>query len=344
MVQRNYPLYIGLLLTFGFILVAIFGPSLAPHDPLQRFSDAIFIEDEVYIPSVQPLPPVTLEMFPLGTDNAGRDLLSRLLWAIRPTLLLALVIVLVRVVVGLSLGLAAGWYRGVVERLVDVLISTSLSVPILLFALAIILFIGERTLFTFMIALTATGWASTAVFVKNRTLVTIQAPYIEGARAIGVRPGGILSRYILPQLWPALPALIAFELGTAILVVAELGFLGMFIGDAFVLMAADPGGTGTIPVGLTADLAELGQMLSDFWSKMIRSPWEIVVVGLTIFLLIFAFNMLGEGLRRQMDVTRRRVSWRNWLQSALPAPERSTAPLTRQIVPGREPGAPAVPE
>jgi ABC-type dipeptide/oligopeptide/nickel transport system permease subunit len=327
MAQRNYPLYIGLLLTFGFILIAIFGPSLAPHDPLERFNNAIFIDDEIYIPSVQPLLPFTLEMFPLGTDNAGRDLLSRLLWAIRPTLLLALVIVLVRVVVGLILGLAAGWYRGVVERLVDVLISISLSAPILLFALAIILFMGERTLPTFMIALTTTGWASTAVFVKNRTLVTIQAPYIEGARAVGVRPRRILSRYILPQLWPALPALIAFEVGTAILVVAELGFLGMFIGDAFVLMAADPGSAGTIPVGLTADLAELGQMLSDFWSKMIRSPWEVVVVGLTIFLLIFAFNMLGEGLRRQMDVTRpRRVWWRNRLQSAQPAPERSAAP------------------
>lgn len=327
MAQRNYPLYIGLLLTFGFFLIAVFGPSMAPHDPLERFNDPIFVDDEVYIPSVQALPPFTLEMFPLGTDNAGRDLLSRLLWAIRPTLLLALVIVLVRVVVGIVLGLAAGWYRGLVERLVDLLISISLSIPILLFALAIILFAGERTLPTFMMALSATGWASTAVFVKNRTLVTMQAPYIEGARAVGVRPLGILSRYILPQLWPALPALIAFELGTVILVVAELGFLGMFIGGAFVLMAADPSSAGTIPVGLTSNLAELGQMLSDFWSKMIRSPWEVVVVGLTIFLLIFAFNMLGEGLRRQMDVTRpRRAWWRNWLQNTYPASEQSASP------------------
>lgn len=327
MTQRNYPLHVGLLLTFGFILVAIFGPALAPLDPLERFSSAIFIDGKTYIPSVQPLPPFTLDMFPLGTDNAGRDLLSRLLWAVRPTLLLALVIVVVRVAVGLVLGLAAGWYRGFVERVIDVIVSVCLSVPILLFALAVILFIGERTLTAFMIALTATGWASTAVFVKNRTLVSLQAPYIEGARAVGVRPRRILSHYILPQLWPALPALIAFELGATILVVAELGFLGMFIGDAFVLMAADPNSAGTAAVGITANLAELGQMLSDFWSKMIRSPWEVVVIGLTIFLLIFAFNMLGEGLRRQMDVTRpHQVWWRKWRHRLLPTPEREAAP------------------
>ncbi|HEX6386297.1 MAG TPA: ABC transporter permease [Anaerolineae bacterium] len=327
MAQRNYPLHIGLLLAFAFILIAVFGPSLAPLDPLERFNDPIFIGDDVYIPSVTPVPPFTLDMFPLGTDNAGRDLLSRLLWAVRPTFLLALVIVLVRVVVGITLGLAAGWYRGVVERFIDILVSAALSIPILLFALAVILFMGERTLSALVLALTATGWASTAVFVKNRTLVTMQAPYIEGARAVGVRPHGILSRYILPQLWPALPALIAFELSSAVLLVAELGFLGMFIGDAFVLMAADPSSAGTMPIGLTASLAELGQMLSDFWSKMIRSPWEVVAVGITIFLLIFAFNMLGEGLRRQMDITRpRRAWWRNWLQRRQQVPEPSTAP------------------
>ncbi|HXV99952.1 MAG TPA: hypothetical protein VEC93_16155, partial [Anaerolineae bacterium] len=145
---------------------------------------------------------------------------------------------------------------------------------------------------------------------KNSTLVIKQSPYIEGAKAVGVRPFGILRGYVLPQLWPALPALIAFELAATLLVIAELGFLGMFIGEAFVRMSEDPSSSGLIAVGLTAGFPELAQMLSDFWNKMLLTPWEVAFIGITIFLNIFAFNMLGEGLRRQMDITRPRRRWR----------------------------------
>ncbi|MCA9933774.1 MAG: ABC transporter permease [Ardenticatenaceae bacterium] len=311
--SRNYPLYIGFVLSAFFVLVALVGPSLAPQDPLEQFNDVLFIGDRSYIPSRNPIPPFRLEMFPLGTDNAGRDLLSRLLNAVRPTLILSVTIVVVRLLIGTSLGLLAGWYQRA-ERLIDTLVGISLSVPILLFALAAISFIGHKTLPTFILALTVTGWANTAVFVKNSTRTTMQAPYIEGARAVGVKPLGILRYYILPQLWTALPALLAFELGAVILVIAELGFLGIFIGEAYVIIGESANTAGTVALGLTAGTAELAQMLSDFWSKMIHSPWEVVFVALAIFLQIFAFNMLGEGLRRQMDITRPgRARWRNRL-------------------------------
>ena len=199
-----------------------------------------------------PSPPLASAEFPLGTDNAGRDLLTRLLFAVRPTLILCFVIATLRIVIGLFLGLWAGWFGGKAERVIDTLTGASLAIPILIFALAIISFLGERTLWTFVVALVATGWANTAVFVKNSTLLTKQSPYIEGARAVGVRPFGILRRYIMPQLWPTLPAQIAFELSATLLVVAELGFLGMFIGEAFVRITEDPNSAGTIPVGLTA--------------------------------------------------------------------------------------------
>lgn len=320
--NRNYPLIIGIFLAILFLFIAIWGPGLAPQDPLVVFNDAIFVGEETYIPSAKPVAPFTLSQFKLGNDNAGRDLYSRLLYAVRPTLILCFSIVIVRVLVGLVLGLAAGWYRRFTEKFIDSLISVSLAIPILLFALAALSFMGERRLINFVLALSLTGWASTAVFVKNRTQTVMQAPYIEGARAVGVKPFGILRRHIMPQLWPALPSLIAFELGAILLVVAELGFLGMFIGEGFVLMAADPNSTGTIPVGLTSSIPELGQMLSDFWSKMIRTPWEIGIVGAVIFLQIFAFNMLGEGLRRYMDVTvPRRAWWRRSKTAVLPKVE-----------------------
>jgi ABC-type dipeptide/oligopeptide/nickel transport system permease subunit len=312
--NRNIPLGIGLILASLFLLLAIFGPTLAPLDPMEVYNDPIFVGEEVFIPSIMPLRPFQLPQFPLGTDNAGRDLLSRLLHAIRPTLILCLIIVTLRLITGISLGLLSGWYQGLLERIIDLFISASLSIPILIFALAFLAFMGERELPQFMIALTLTGWANIAIFIKNRTHATLQATYIEGARAVGVKPIGILWRYILPQLWPVLPAIIAFELSAVLLLVAELGFLGMFIGNAFVQMAADPNSPAEIAVGLTASYPELGQMLSDFWSKMIRTPWEMVVVGLAIFLQVFTFNLLGEGLRRKMDVTRPRTSfWKRFI-------------------------------
>lgn len=318
--NHNYPLAIGLMITIGFILIALFGPMMAPLDPMVVFNDPIFIGEDVYIPSSIPVRPLELNQFLLGTDNVGRDLYSRLLNAIRPTLFLCLVIAGTRIGLGIVLGLISGWYKGVPERVIETLMGAALAVPILLFALATLSFMGKRTLPNFVIAMSLTGWANTAVFVKNRTQTTTQAPYIEGALAVGVQPGGILRRYILPQLWPALPALIAFELGAVLLLLGELGFLGMFIGDAFVQRVADPNTPGTIAVGLTASVPELGQMLSDFWSKMIRTPWELAIVGSTVFLQIFAFNMLGEGLRRVMDITRPRRSWlrRRQRQLALP--------------------------
>ena len=309
--SRNYPLYIGVILTTFFVLIAIFGQQFATQDPMQVFSEIIFVGEKMYIPTRLPVPPFTLDQFILGTDNAGRDVFSRMMYAIRPTLLLCVIIATLRILFGVILGLASGWFGGITERIVDVLTDISLAVPILLFALAVLAFLGERSLPNFVLALVLTGWANTAVYVKNNTLVTKQAPYIEGAKSVGVKPFGILRRYIMPQLWPTLPALIAFELAATLLVIAELGFLGMFIGDAFVRMSEDPNSPALVAVGLTAGFPELAQMLSDFWNKMLLTPWEVAIVGSIIFLQIFAFNMLGEGLRRQMDVTRpRRVWWR----------------------------------
>lgn len=320
---RNYPLYIGLVLTALFVIVAIIGPQLAPHDPLQVFDDVIFVGDEVYIPSRMPVPPAELPEFVLGNDVAGRDLLSRILWAIRPTLLLCFTIAAIRLIVGVILGLMSGWFGGTVGRTIDALIEICLAVPVLIFALALIIFLEDRSLTDFVLGLTLTGWASTAVFVKNSTLIIRQASFIEGARAIGVRPYRMLRFHILPQLWPALPALIAFELSATLLVIAELGFLGLFIGESFLRTIESGIHAGVVAVGLTAGYPELSQMLSDFWSKMIRTPWEVAIVGLLIFLQIFAFNMLGEGLRRHMDHTRPHYSrWRRWRErKALSAPK-----------------------
>lgn len=295
--KSNTPLYLGLFLILIFLTIAIFGPSLAPHDPAEIFK-ALKIEDQWH---TTPFRPGELSDFPLGTDDVGRDLLSRLLWAVRPTLIMAFWVMLARLTVGVLLGLLAAWFQNNVERIVDFLISISVSIPTLVFAVGLILLLGiDDGLINFVFAMSLTSWANTATLVKSRTLAIKQEPYIEGAQAIGLGTGGILWRYILPQLWPILPALMAFELGAVVLLTAELGFLGIFLGGGEVIATPDPNSLGTL-LSLSDDVPELGQMLADFWGKIILAPWTPLYVGILVFGLIIAFNMLGEGLRRHTN-------------------------------------------
>ncbi|MEM7110989.1 MAG: ABC transporter permease [Chloroflexota bacterium] len=300
MKQFNVPLLLGILFAIPFLFVALLGPSLAPHDPAEIFK-ALNIDDVWY---TSPFRPGEVPGFPLGTDDVGRDLLSRILWAVRPTLILALWVMTARLAIGFLLGLLAGWFQDTVGRLVDYLVSVSVSIPTLVFAVGLILLLGiDDGLVNFVVAMSLTGWTETAVLVKSQTLSIKQEPYIEGAHAIGLNSSGILWRYILPQFWPILPSLIAFELAAVMLLTAELGFLGVFLGGGTVIATPDPNSLGTL-LSLSDDLPEIGQMLADFWGKIILAPWTPLYVGILVFAQIFAFNLLGEGLRRYMDVTR----------------------------------------
>lgn len=303
--RRNTPLLIGLILSAISLGVAIFGPRLAPQDPLQRFAEVIKVGETYYIPSVTPVPPFTLDIFPLGTDNAGRDVFSRLLWAVRPTLFTCFGVMLARLLIGVPLGLLGGWFKGRwIERLIELLISALIAIPTLMLGVALIALSEERPISIFILVLSLIGWTDVAQFVKNQVEVVRQADYIESSRALGASTWMILRRHVFPQLWPTLPIIIAFELSAVLLLMAELGFLGFYIGNGFIIYGADPNSPAVIATGITADTPELGQMLSDFWSKIFEAPWEMVMAASAIFLQVFAFNMLGEGLRRRMDVTR----------------------------------------
>jgi ABC-type dipeptide/oligopeptide/nickel transport system permease subunit len=301
MSTHNHPLTLGLLISLIFLIVAIFGPTLAPKDPLAELQ---YWLDEAGNRVVAPFRPGQVPGFPLGTDRLGRDVVSRILWGVRPTLILSLSVVAARLLIGLFLGVIAGWNRGFVERIVDQLIGASIGIPLLVFSIALIFLIGiERGLISFLIALSFTGWADIASLTKNQTIHVVHKPSIEGAYAIGMKPGQILWRYVLPQLGPILPAIVAFELAAVTLLIVELGFLGVFIGGGTATLVTDGGG-----FSLEAGMPELGQMLSDFWAQIIQTPWMPLVVGTLVFIEIFAFNMLGEGLRRHVDVTRTKRS------------------------------------
>ncbi len=320
----NYPLWLGGIISALIMALAIWGPRLAPHDPMAEVPQ-FFYEGRLYAPPPigRPLPPFTHPDYPLGHDDINRDVLSRLMWAVRPTLILCAIVVSVRIALGVLLGLLAGWFGGMAARAVDALTSLSAAVPLLALVVALILGLSlSGGLLSFVVALSIVGWIDAAAIIRNRAITLQGAPYIESARAIGIAPGGILWRHVLPQLWPILPVLMIFELSAVLLLVAELGYLGYFVGGGYVYETriSDFGP----PLRLIrSGYPELGQMLSGFFRQLYHTPWVSISAGALVFVSLTGFTLLGEGLRRAMDVTRpRRASrWRRLRESSAGAGE-----------------------
>ena len=301
--SHNISLAVSALILSLFVLVALIGPFIAPHDPDRRFTEIIDYEGEQYIPSVRPVPPLTLPQFPLGTDVVGRDILSRLLWAIRPTLLAGVGVVLARVGLGILFGILAGWHSGRwPARLLDALSSSLIAIPQIIIAIALIGLSAERPLWLFVVVLGFIGWPDTAKFYQTETIRLRQVGFVESAQALGLSPTQIILRHILPQFWATLPTLITYELSAVLLIMAELGFLGLFIGNGLIIYTADADTSGVSATGLTASNPELGQMLSDFTRKMFQAPWEMVIAATAIFLQVFSLNLFGDGLRRYLRI------------------------------------------
>lgn len=329
---KNWSLLVGSLLVLLAATVAIAGPAMAPYDPLQERS-IVQIGDEWVKPGT---PAFTVSQFPLGLDNVGRDVLSRLLWAVRPTMIMVLAVALVRLVLGVTVGMASGWSSGRLGRLLDTAISGALSLPTLLTALGVIAAVGaEIGLPGFIIGLSVTGWAETARIVREQTRVIRGQQYVEAARALGLSDSRIVFRHVLRQIMPLLSMLFAFEISGTLMVTAGLGFLGYYIGgDLWVE-------TGDFVAARISGMPELGQMLANSPKGLSRLtpeglPWTMILTGAVIFFIVLGFNLLGEGFRRRLNVEQsrregrfarlaRRANW--WIEEHVGKP---FAGLTRK--------------
>ena len=309
--QRNWPLVIGSVLGCGIILLALVGPWFAPHDPMQTFRVMRWNDTTYGGPPLRALPPFTHPDHPLGMDRVGRDVLSRLLWAVRPTLIFCLLGATIRVLLGVVIGVISGAVGRKTASVLDTLVSLGGAIPMLLIAIAVILFRPDQAgLGTFLIAVTLTGWLPTAVLVQNRVHVVLKAPFIESARAIGLSSARIFRVHVLPQVVPLLPLLLAAELSAITLLITELGYLGLYIGGAFVYTSFV--GDTPIPDYLipASNSPELGQMLADFFGQINRTPWVLIAAGVLIIWMLCSWTLLSEGLRRELDLTRPRRRWR----------------------------------
>lgn len=286
--QTNWPLLIGGLLALGIGLVAWLGPDLAPQDPLKE--NLVMLVGEKFVSA--PFAPMAVPGFPLGSDERGRDLLSLLLWAVRPTLLLVTLVAAVRLSLGLAFGLAAGWHENWFGRGLEAAMGVALAAPVLIVALGVIAVLGlEQGTLVFGIGLALTGWAEAARVVHEETRRLKQQNYVEAARALGASAGQILLRHILPHILPFVWSLAAFEISHTLLTVASLGFLGYYTNDVWQMIS-------DTAAQRYSGKPDLGQMLATVTSDIFTGPWKMFAAGSAIFLIVFAFNLLGEGLRQ----------------------------------------------
>lgn len=263
---------VGLVIVLAAVVVAVLAPSLAPH-PLDAYESHPL--RRLQAPS---------EAFPFGTDNLGRDVLSRVVLGTRAALTIALLVVAGAMLIGVPLGLVAGYYRGwapeVIMRVTDVF----LAVPQLILALALAQLLGP-SLRNAMLALTLTYWPffTRIVFAETRRIRV--AVFVEALEGLNAGAGRVMFAHILPNAAPPIIVRATIGMGFTILSAAVLGFLGM---------------------GATPPDPEWGLAISESRQYLPEAWWFATFPGLAIFLVVFGFNLLGDGLRDVVDPRLRR--------------------------------------
>jgi len=289
--KLNWYLVFGGIFVALITFIAIFGPNFAPQDPMKE-NYALEVAGKIRTP---PYRMFDVPGYILGTDRFGRDLFSRLLYAVRPTMIMVLSVAGVRLFLGVLLGMATGWLEGRKGRFLESLLSTTLSIPVLIAAIFGIYMVGiEKGLWAFIVGLGLTGWAETARVVSEQTRAIKTQTFVEAARALGASDRRVLYIHVLRQIMSMLWMLLAFEISATLLVSAELGFLGYYIGGGVWIEIFD-----FVSVNVES-LPELGQMLASSLVK-ISDPTVLIVVGSVVCMGVLGFNLLGEGLRRQMS-------------------------------------------
>lgn len=295
----NFPFVIGGLLVLGLLVVIFLGPSLAPHSPYTTQGLTI-INGEMKVPPFEPD-----AIYPLGTDVLGRDVLSLILAGAQQTIFLAAIVVLSRMVIGFILGAIAGWWSGTwIDRTLLGAAEVIAAFPTLLLGMTLILALGIREgLPPFIIALSFVGWGEIMQFVRGEVMGIRPRLFIESAVAVGLRTPRILVKHVLPNLIPAMISILALEMGAVLMLLGELGFIGIFIGGG-AFAELDVFGA---PYHYS-DVPEWGALLSNVRTYARAYPWMAIYPSLAFFVAILGFNLFGEGIRRMIEIVGTAIS------------------------------------
>ncbi len=295
----NRSLVIGLALLIGMLVLVFYGDRLTINNPYQTHG-VMMINSKIGSP---PYPPSSV--FPWGSDLVGRDIQALVLWGARQTLALAFFAMVARIVLGTILGAIAGWTQGgAFDRLVTSGIDVWAAFPVTIFAMLLIQAIGiQQGTWVFIVSLAVVAWGEVAQFVRSKVIAIKPQPYIESARTIGVQAGRMLSRHVFPNLVPSLIVLAALEMGSVLMLLAELGFLNIFLGGGFRAEIGEAGRAQAI-FYYFSDIPEWGALLSNIRNWWRSYPWLVWYAGVAFFVSIVTFNVLAEGLRRFLDESR----------------------------------------
>lgn len=257
---------LGILLLAGFVGCAVFAPWLAPQDPAR-----IDLAGRLLAPN-------TAHWF--GTDELGRDILSRTLYGARISLIVAVSVVSLSLSVGLIAGSLAGFYGGWTDTVINIyLFNAFLALPGILLAIAFVAFLGPG-LFNLVLALSISGWVGYARLVRAQVMAVKEREFVESARALGASNLRVLGRHILPNIVQPLIVQAAIGMASAVLAEATLSFLGL---------------------GVPPPASSWGVMLNDARSHLFDSPHMAVFPAIAVMLAVLSFNFIGDALGDLLD-------------------------------------------
>ena len=296
---HNGPLLIGLLLLLVMLVLVFWGDRLTINNPYQTHG-VLMIEGKIAAPPFKPG-----VRFPWGSDLVGRDIQALVLWGARQTLALAFFSMVARILLGTLLGAIAGWAQNSkFDRLVTGGIDVWAAFPVTIFAMLLIQAIGiQQGTWVFIVSLALVGWGEVAQFVRSKVIAIKPQPFIEAAKSIGAQSGRMLSRHVFPNLLSSLVVLAALEMGSVLMLLAELGYLNIFLGGGFRAEIGEAGRMQPV-VYYFYDIPEWGALLSNIRNWWRSNPWLVWYAGVAFFAAIMTFNLLAEGLRRFLDESR----------------------------------------
>lgn len=263
--RRNVSAMFGAGVVSAFVIIALLAPVLPIPGPAETDWGAVR-----KAPSAAHW---------LGTDEIGRDILSRMIWGAQASLLAGVVSVAIALAVGIPLGVLSGYCRGWTDIIVSRITEALLAAPFLILAIALAAFLGP-SLTNAMIAI---GLSAVPIFIRlarAQTMQVVTEDYVEGAHAVGLSHPAIITRYVLPNIVPPLLVQATLTIATAIIAEASLSFLGL---------------------GQQPPSPSWGSMLNTAKAFLEQAPWMAMWPGLAIFLVVLGFNLFGDGLRDALD-------------------------------------------